>query len=267
LDDPTRLDGRVALVTGAGRGLGRTHALALAARGAAVMVNDLGTDLDGRGASAEPADAVVAEIEASGGQAAADHTDVASLAGGRAAVDATVALFGRVDIVANNAGVAAGELDALLDVHLKGALGTMDAALPVMQANGYGRIVNTVSEVALDARFAGPLAYGVAKAALWSATLSVAAEAPPGITVNAISPGARTRMNAAVLDTGFRGGASDELDLAPEHVAAVVAYLASPAAGDITGRVIHAAGGALREYETRRSADTALVRRLRAALA
>jgi NAD(P)-dependent dehydrogenase (short-subunit alcohol dehydrogenase family) len=278
LDDSTRLDRRVALVTGAGRGVGRAHALALAARGAAVLVNDLGTDLDGRGASKEPAESVAAEIQALGGRAAIDHADLASVGGGRVAVEATLAAFGRVDIVVNNAGFASGrgsveepdtdDLDRLLAVHLNGALGTMSAALPVMRANGYGRIINTVSEVALDARFAGPLNYGVAKAALWSATLAAAAEASPlSITVNAISPGARTRMNADMLDAGFRGRPpSAGRDLAPEHVAAVVAYLASPAAGDITGRVIHAAGGALREYETRRLADTTLVRRLAAVL-
>ena len=106
------------------------------------------------------------------------------------------------------------------------------------------------------------------KAALWSATLAAAAEGHPhGITVNAISPGARTRMNAEVLDEGFRDGASTALDLAPDHVAAVVAYLASPAAADITGRVLHVAGGAIREYETRRTGGTDLVARMVSATA
>ncbi|HZP28540.1 MAG TPA: SDR family oxidoreductase [Acidimicrobiia bacterium] len=271
------LAGRVAVVTGAGRGIGRAHALALADLGAAVLVNDLGTDLSGCGRDAEPADAVVAEIRARGGTALADGGDVASIAGGRAVVEHAVAELGRVDVVVNNAGFALGGgtveepeeagLDALLAVHLRAAVGTMSAAFPVMRANGYGRVVNTVSEVALDARFAGPLGYGIAKAALWSATLSAAEEGRPyGITVNAISPGARTRMNADALDAGFREGASARLDLAPEHVAAVVAYLATPDAGDITGRVFHVAAGEIREYETRRHAGTELAERLAAAI-
>jgi NAD(P)-dependent dehydrogenase (short-subunit alcohol dehydrogenase family) len=271
------LDGRAALVTGAGRGIGRAHALQLASDGAAVVVNDRGTDVDGHGHDLAPAHAVVAEITAAGGRAVADGRDIASIAGGRAAVEATITAFGRIDIVVNNAGFALGggtvespvedEIDALYAVHVRAALGTMSAAIPHMRDQRYGRIVNTVSEVALDARFAGAPAYGMAKAALWSATLAAATEvAPFGITVNAISPGARTRMNADVLDSGFRDGASTSLDLAPEHVARVVAWLASPDAADVTGRVIHAAGGVWREYRTRREADTELVFRLRAAL-
>jgi NAD(P)-dependent dehydrogenase (short-subunit alcohol dehydrogenase family) len=267
------LDGRVAVVTGAGRGIGRAHAIALAGLGAAVVVNDLGTDLSGRGRDASPAEAVVDEIRARGGQATADGRDIASVDGGRALVADAVERLGRIDVLVNNAGFALGggtvedpdeaAIDALLAVHLKAAIGTMSAAFGVMRTNGYGRIVNTVSEVALDVHFAGPLGYGLAKAALWSATLSAAEEGRPyGITVNAISPGARTRMNAAALDHGFRGGASAALDLAPEHVAAPVAYLATPAAGDITGRVFHVAAGEVREYETRRHAGNELADRI-----
>jgi NAD(P)-dependent dehydrogenase (short-subunit alcohol dehydrogenase family) len=275
--DERSLDGRVALVTGGGRGLGRAFALVLAARGAAVLVNDLGTDLDGRGSDAGPAARVVDEIVGAGGSAVADITDVASIAGGAAVVTSALAAFGRVDIVVNNAGFAAGggdiehpvdvELDALLAVHFKAALGTMSAAVPPMRTQGYGRIVNVVSEVALDPRFPGGLGYAAAKAALWSLTIGTARIVDgTGVTVNAVSPGARTRMSAGALDAGFRGGASDALDLDPAHVARVVAYLASPAAADVNGRVVHAAGGAIREYTTTRTSRSELVDRLERAV-
>jgi NAD(P)-dependent dehydrogenase (short-subunit alcohol dehydrogenase family) len=266
------------LVTGAGRGLGRAHALALAANGMRVVVNDLGTDLDGRGTDDDPARAVVDEIQSVGGIAVVDTTDVASLAGGAAAVATALDAFGRIDVVVNNAGFASGggsvehpvdaELDALFAVHYKATVGTMSAAFPVMRAQHYGRIVNTVSEVALDARFEGGLGYGAAKAAVWSATLHAArVGVEAGVTVNAISPGARTRMSEPALDAGFRGGASAPLDLRPEHVSRVVAYLASEDAGDINGRIIHAAGGAVREYTTVRTSRSELVTRLERALA
>lgn len=273
-----RLEGRVALVTGAGRGIGRAHALELASQGATIVVNDLGTSLDGRGSDPCPAEMVVAEIESLGGRAVADTTDIGSIAGGCAAVERAIATFGRIDIVVNNAGFAHGggtvanpvddQLDRLLDVHFKAAIGTMSAAIPDMRQRNWGRIINTVSEAALDARFVVALGYGAAKAALWSATLAAAAEtADSGITVNGISPGARTRINADLLDAGFREGASTSLELNPADVALVVGYLASDAAADITGRIVHAAGGQVREYLTTRTSRSDLVDRLRAVYA
>lgn len=270
------LDGRVAVVTGGGRGLGRAHALALAARGASVLVNDLGSTLEGAGADDAPAAETVAEIERLGGRAVFDMTDVASVDGGVRVVQRAIEAFGRVDIVINNAGFPGGGgdvehpvddgIDALMAVHFKAALGTMSAAFPDMATRRWGRIVNTVSEVALDARLAGSLGYGAAKAALWSATLAAARHgAPLGITVNAISPGARTRMSEQVLDAGFRGQPAD-LDLSPDHVARVVAWLVSDEAADVTGRVVHAAAGAVREYTTTRTSDSELVRRIMAAI-
>jgi NAD(P)-dependent dehydrogenase (short-subunit alcohol dehydrogenase family) len=262
------LQGRIALVTGAGRGIGRSEALALAQLGATVVVNDI---------DAEPAGLVVDEIGRFGGRARVDTSDVASVAGGRSAVERIVEEFGRIDIVVNNAGFARGggtavepiesEIDSLLDVHFKAPLGTIAAAFADMRTRGWGRIINTVSEASLDPRFVGSIGYGAAKAALWSLTLSAAKEGTAyGITVNAISPGARTRLNADLLDRRFRDGSSAELDLDPRHVAAVVAYLATDDAGDITGRVIHAAGGHIREYSTTRTSQSPLVARLQAAV-
>jgi NAD(P)-dependent dehydrogenase (short-subunit alcohol dehydrogenase family) len=258
-------EGKVALVTGAGRGIGRAHALALAAAGAVVVVNDI---------DPHPAELVAKEVVAGGGRALADTTDVASIAGGRRAVHVAIDAFGRIDVLVNNAGFAHGggsvsapveaEIDGLLSVHYKAAIGTMSAAFADMRPRRWGRIINTVSESALDARFVGALGYGAAKAALWSATLTAAAEwAQYGITVNAVSPGARTRLNDQLLDAGFRDGASARLDLDPVHVAKVVVSLATDEAADVTGRIIHAAGGEIREYSTTRTARSELVGRLR----
>ena len=258
-------------MTGAGRGIGRAHALYLAGCGAKVVCCDLGVELDGSGRDGTVAEATAVAIREAGGDAVADASDVSTFDGAAAAVASGVSAFGFVDIVVNNAGTAlaapiADVTEALLlgqyAVHLVGALGTAKAAWPMMIERRWGRVVNTVSEAAFPDRLAGGpggLGYGSAKAAVWSATFALAAEgAPFGITVNAVSPGARTRMNDAMLTV-----AGSRLDLDPVHVARVVGWLVGSDAADVTGRVIHAAAGQYREYRMDRHRDTELVARVR----
>ncbi|MBW8825484.1 MAG: SDR family oxidoreductase [Acidobacteria bacterium] len=264
------LEGHVALVTGAGRGIGRAHALLMAERGAKVVVCDIGVELDGSGANASLAQQVVDEIVAAGGSAVADGSDISTFAGAAGAVQAGADAFGKVDIVMNNAGMVGGAtleeiteetLGRQFAVHVYGSIGTAKAAWPMMKAQGWGRVINTVSEAAFPSKIAGAgggLGYGTAKAAVWAATFGLAGQgAEHGITVNAISPGAFTRMNEEL----FKKGRPD-IDLDPMHVARVAAWLASEEAGDVTGKVIHAAGGQHREYIMARHADTELMARV-----
>lgn len=266
--------GKVAVVTGSGRGIGRDIALQMAAQGAKIVVNDIGASVSGEGSDAGPGQQVLAEIKAAGGEAVLSTDSVSDWKAANRIIECAADNFGRIDIVVNNAGFAHGggevespdpdQLMALLAVHYLAAVGTMSAAFVDMKRRMWGRIINTVSEVALDTRMPGSLGYGAAKAAVWSATITAARTGGPlGITVNAISPGARTRMNEDLLAAGALGD-RPVLDLSPQHVADVVAYLASDAAGDISGRIIHAAGGAIREYSTTRSSQTEIVERLSA---
>ncbi len=242
------------------------------------MCNDLGVELDGTGRDRSVAAAIAQVIRDAGGDAIADTSDISTFAGAAASVEAGRVAYGFVDIVVNNAGTAMsaslGDVteDLLLGqyaVHLIGAIGTAKAAWPMMVERGWGRVVNTVSEAAFPDRLAGGaggaggVGYGSAKAAVWAATFALAAEgASRGITVNAVSPGARTRMNERLLEAAAR-----PLDLDPMHVARVVAWLVSPDAADVTGRVIHAAAGRHREYRMDRFRDTALTKRLDAVIA
>lgn len=265
------LNGRVALVTGAGRGLGRAHARELARLGAAVVVNDTGVALDGGGYDPEVAAAVVEEIRAAGGRAVADVSDVRGFAAAEAAVACALAEFGRLDIAVNNAGtmhaqplaeLTEADLRAELDVHAVATVAVMRAAFPHMRAQEYGRIVNTISEASLHLHMADAFAYSTGKSAVWGATMAGAhAGAEHGITVNALSPGAYTRMSAVYLDAQ---GIPEGLDLSPDRVAEVAAGLCTEEAGDVTGRVVHTAGGHVREFRISRTDDTDLVARLKA---
>jgi NAD(P)-dependent dehydrogenase (short-subunit alcohol dehydrogenase family) len=239
-----RFDGRVAIITGAGGGLGRAHALELARRGAQVLVNDLGGALDGSGASVSAAQLVVDEITAFGGTAAPNHDSVATSGGGQAIVQAALDAFGRVDVLVNNAGILRDKafhkmddamIDAVIDVHLKGALFVSQPAFRLMRAQGYGRIVNTSSASGLFGNF-GQANYGAAKAGLAGLTRVLALEgAGHGIKVNAIAPLASTRMTQDIL-----GDLSDKLSA--ESVSPLVAYLAHEECS-VNGNVYSVAGG------------------------
>ncbi|MFI8928101.1 3-oxoacyl-ACP reductase [Streptomyces sp. NPDC053474] len=268
------LEGLSAVVTGAGRGLGRAEALELARLGASVVVNDFGQPgRDGTGAaSAGPAEDVAAEIREAGGKAVAHGGDVADHAQARALVDLAVETYGKLDVLVNNAGIlrdrmifsmSEDEWDSVVRVHLKGHFNTVRFASAHWRerskaAGGpvYGRIVNTSSEAFL-AGSAGQPNYAAAKGGIVGLTTSTAlALAKYGVTANAICPRARTRMTSDVF-AGFAEPAAGELDpLAPEHVAPLVGYLASPAAGRVTGQLLVVHGGLVAVMERPRVAAT-----------
>ncbi|GAA1827901.1 SDR family NAD(P)-dependent oxidoreductase [Pseudonocardia ailaonensis] len=240
-----RFDGRVAVVTGAGGGLGRAYALLLASRGAGVVVNDIGTTADG----ASAADAVVEEIRRAGGTAVADRNSVSTAEGGEALVGTALETLGRVDIVVNNAGIVRDKvfhkltremLDAVLDVHLRGAFFVTQPAWRAMREQGYGRVVFTSSSSGILGNF-GQSNYGAAKMGLVGLTRVLAAEGERnGIRVNAIAPSARTSMTADVLD-----GTAGDLD--PAHVAPVVGWLAHEDV-PVTGEVFTAGAGRVARF-------------------
>jgi NAD(P)-dependent dehydrogenase (short-subunit alcohol dehydrogenase family) len=251
------LDGKVAVVTGAGRGIGREHALALARAGAKIVVNDLGASLAGEGADTGPAHDVVREIQALGGEAAADGENVADFAGAKRLIDGAVAAFGRLDILVNNAGILRDrmlvnmeehEWDAVIEVHLKGHFApTRHAAAHWRERSKAGdqvnaRVINTSSPSGVFGNV-GQLNYGAAKAGIVGFTLIAAQELQRyGVTVNAIAPNARTRMTEAAFgeipppESGF-----DAAD--PANNSPIVVALCADEAQDITGQVFFVYGG------------------------
>ncbi|OBF46285.1 short-chain dehydrogenase [Mycobacterium sp. 852002-50816_SCH5313054-b] len=239
-----RFDGRVAVITGAGRGLGRSYAILLASRGATVVVNDSGAGLSGAGTDAGPADEVVREIVAAGGQAVASTDSVTTAGGGKAIIDAALDRYGRVDVLIHNAGnVRRGSLkelsyedfDAVLDVHLRGAFHVVRPAFPVMCEAGYGRIVLTSSIGGLYGNH-DVANYAAAKAGVIGLSNVAALEgAADGVRCNVIAPAAVTRM-ADGIDT------SAYPPMGPELVAPVVGWLAHESCS-VTGEVFIALAG------------------------
>ncbi|MGA1437202.1 MAG: SDR family NAD(P)-dependent oxidoreductase, partial [Ilumatobacteraceae bacterium] len=241
-------DGKVAVITGAGGGLGRQHALLMASRGALVVVNDLGGSVDGSGSDKGAAAKVVDEIVALGGEAVADTNSVATAEGGEAIVKTALDAFGTVDIVINNAGILRDKafhnmdeslVDPVLDVHLKGAFNVTGPAFRVMREKGYGRIISTSSAAGIFGNF-GQANYGAAKMGLVGFTRVLAVEgARFNIAANAIAPIALTRMTEDLLgDLGQK--------LQPDYVAPLVTFLTHESC-DATGRVFSVGGGRVAE--------------------
>ena len=253
-------DGRVAVVTGAGRGLGRAHAMELARQGASVVVNDLGVALDGEAGDGTPVAAVVAEeIVSAGGRAVADAHDAADFEGAKALVDAAISAFGSLDVVVNNAGVlrdrslvnmSPDDWDTVVRVHLRSAFAvTRSAALwwRDRQRAGHavdGRVINTSSGAGLYGNY-GQSNYSAAKAGVVGFTLTAALELERyGVTVNAVAPGGRTRMTEKLFADVMQTDSATSFDtFDPANCSPVVAWLASPDSSGVTGQVIEAWGG------------------------
>ncbi|MDF3340864.1 SDR family oxidoreductase [Mycolicibacterium septicum] len=260
----TALEGRVAVITGAGRGIGREHALLFAAQGARVVVNDLGGSNSGDGADAGPAHEVVAEIRAAGGTAVANTENVATWGGAKSLVQQAIDEFGRLDVVVNNAGIlrdcfiptmAESDWDAVIAVHLKGHFSVLRHAAEYWKAQSKAgdqpnaAVINTASGSGTTIPNAGQANYGSAKAAIAALTLVAAEELERyGVRVNAIAPIARTRLTLATPGMGaLMAEPQDEgeVDLfSPANISPLVAYLAAEKC-PITGRVYAVQGGAI----------------------
>jgi NAD(P)-dependent dehydrogenase (short-subunit alcohol dehydrogenase family) len=249
-----RLDGRVAIVTGAGRGIGRSVARLLASEGASVVVNDLGGAVDGSGQDNSPAHDVVAEIAEAGGKAIANGADISDHAAAENLVESAIEQFGRLDILVNVAGILRDrmvfnmteqEWDDVIRVHLRGTFNTTKFASShwrsLREESAQNRIINFTSVSGLHGAPGQPN-YAAAKMGIVGLTYSSAhALAKYGVTVNAISPGAATRMTDSIPAVRRRTRPGVD-EWSPDNVAPIVAYLASERSGWITGRVIHSSG-------------------------
>ena len=251
------LDGRVAIVTGAGRGIGREHALALAAHGARVVVNDLGTSGDGIGSDETPAQEVVRTIKAAGGEAVVNTDNVASFLGAKRLIDQAIETFGTLDILVNNAGILRDrvlvnmvepEWDAVIEVHLKGTFAPSRHASTYWRnkskdINGpvNARIINTSSVSGLYGN-TGQTNYGAAKAGIAAFTVIAARELKRyGVTVNAVAPQALTRMTEGLRERTEEQKAA----MHPGRVSPAIVWIASTESADFTGRIVEAGGGLL----------------------
>src|SRR5215475_4413724 len=249
------LDGRVAIVTGAGRGIGRSTAMLLAREGASVVVNDLGGAVDGSGRDAGPAQLVVDEIASAGGKAVASGADVSDHAAAEELVKTAIGEFGRLDVLVNVAGIlrdrmifnmSEQEWDDVIRVHLKGSFNTSKFAAAhwrsLREEGAQNRIINFTSVSGLHGAPGQPN-YAAAKMGIVGLTWSCAnALGKYGVTANAISPGAATRMTDSVPAERRRSGAMASDVRSPDNVAPIVAYLASERSGWLTGRIVHSAG-------------------------
>ena len=256
------LAGKVAVVTGSGRGIGRGIALALAREGARVVVNDVGCDLNGRGTDADPAAAVCKEIAALGSEGVPSYDSVAEFASAGSIVKTALDKWGRIDVLVNNAGIVRDraitnmseeEFDAVIAVHLKGGWNCCRHALPVMQEQRYGRIINIVSSAGLRGNF-GQANYGAAKAGLMGLTFVIAVEHMKGnaegkysITANALAPAGMTRMVGQI--PGMEGRPMPP-EMNPDLNGPIVAYLASAQAGHVNGQVFGRRGYAYTLFQT-----------------
>ena len=250
------LDDRVALVTGAGRGIGREVALCLASQGAKVVVNDIGVGLDGRGGDEDPATQVCKEIASLGGEAVPNHDSVSDFEAAGRMIGTAIDTFGKMDILVNNAGIVRDrsllkmtedDYDAVVAVHQKGTFNATRHAAPHMKEAGYGRIVNMTSSAGLRGNF-GQTNYGAAKAAIMGMTFVWAVELGKyGITVNAVAPSGTTRMTE-----GLYQGAEPPANEDPALNAPLVAFLASEAASFVNGQVLGRTGYAYTLFQTPR---------------